>query len=446
MRREEQRFKLKRNVGMGGRHKSRGSQHHQRDSQQSIRHLEASDKFGDSTSGQPYIDLNKVLQESDDSFRCNFRDVAFCVGGVLALAILSILVGFAAGMTISIHYYEDQSPIDVRHMDERETSTMYSGSAAYRKVTTLDPTIASTNVLESRHRNGLDLGKVITASASGQLNVLMVVEEVMPLHVGVSSTGKSKVYSSSSPATNKQRDMSRGSDGISTPIPLTIEQANLLSPGYSKWKESQPDIVIRQPRILPKQCSDGYTMGFDDWHTFKAAVQEANSISAERFMKWSAYFASVGRSAAVFEDDDLYYEQDVVFTICPGVTLRARKGPIYINAENVVIRCRKCTIHVGGTHLNFGPHAKNVLVRGVTFMGAYSSSVTLFQDGADASFEDCIWESNTGVNASFGGVADVNSTSTVSFYRCEISQGSSVSAFGNIHPDPTSSSFSIRSK
>jgi hypothetical protein len=274
----------------------------------------------------------------------------------------------------------------------------------------------------------------------------MVVEEALPLHVGVSSTGKSKAYhSSSSQTSSKQRDTSRDSDGSSTPIPLTMEQANLLSPGYSKWKESQPNIEIRQPRILPKQCSDGYTMGFDDWGTFKAAVQEANSISAERFMKWSSYFASVGKSAAVFEDDDLYYEQDVVFTICPGLTLRARKGPIYINAENVVIRCHKCTIHVGGTHLNFGPHAKNVLVRGITFKGASTSSVTLFQDGADASFEDCIWESNKGVNASVGGVADVNSTSNVSFYRCEITPWSTVPA-GTFHPDATISAISIRSK
>lgn len=430
---------------MGVKNKSRGSIHHvqQRESQSNLRQLDGSssaDKFSDSTSGLPFIDLNKVLQESEDNSRFSFRDLAFCISGVLALAMFSILVGFAAGMTISIHYYDDQGPIDVRHMGERETSTMYSGSAAYRKVTTLDPTIASSNVLESRHRDGLDLGKVITTSASGQLNVLMVVEEAIPLHAGAGSKASSTSSHSDNPYGTKG-----GKDEISAMIPLTMEQANLLSPGYSKWKENQPDIVIRQPKMLPRPCPDGYTEGFDDWFTFKAAVEEANSLSAEKFMKWSAYFATVGKSTAVFEDDRLYYEHDVVFTICPGLTLRARKGPVYINAENVVIQCHKCTIHVGGTHLDFGPHAKNVLIRGVTFKGAHSSSVTLFQDGAEASFEDCVWESNSGVNASFGGVADVNSTSTVSFYRCEISHGSTVSALGKAQTD-TTSSFSIRTK
>jgi hypothetical protein len=272
-----------------------------------------------------------------------------------------------------------------------------------------------------------------------------VVEEATPLHVGVAATSKSKRSSSSSSSHDKQQEMNEGGDKISKRIPMTMEQANLLVPGYSKWKENQPDIEIRQPKIVPKQCSDGYTTGFDDWSFFKAAVQEANSISAERFMKWSAYFATIGKSSVVFEDDDLYYEQDVVFTICPGTTLRARKGPIYINAENVVIQCHKCMIQVGGTHLNFGPHAKNVLIRGITFKGAHTSSLTLFQDGAEASFEDCVWVSNSGVNASFGGVADVNSTSTLSFYRCEISQGSKVSPLGNINAG-TISSFSIRTK
>jgi hypothetical protein len=273
----------------------------------------------------------------------------------------------------------------------------------------------------------------------------MVVEEATPLHVDGRASSKSKASSSSSSSSSSTTDKKDGfeTEGSSKRIPMTMEQANLLVPGYSKWKENQPDIVIREPTILPKQCSDGYTIGFDDWRTLKAAVQEANSISAERFMKWSAYFANVGRSFAAFEDDDLYYEEDVVFSICPGATLRSRRGPIYINAENVIIQCHGCTIDVGGTHLNFGPHAKNVLVRGVTFKNAQTSSLTLFHDGAEASFEDCFWVGNSGIDGKFGGVADVNSTSIVNFYRCEISQGRKISALGNVHPGATSS-LSIR--
>lgn len=381
--------------------------------------------------------MNKVLQEVDDRYQVTWREVVYCVLGVFLLIVLSVFLGIAAGMTISIHYYDELSPVAVRRMDPRETTTMYSGSAAYRKVTTLDPNIASSNVLQRNDRDGLDLGKVITASASGQLNLLMVVEEVTPLHVDQGTSMKSKTD-------NSENFPSSLSTSDSKHIPMTMEQANLLVPGYNKWKQNQPDITIREPMIRPKQCSDGLTLGFDDWHTLKAAVQEANSISAERFMKWSAYFAKVGKTFTAFDDDRLYYEQDVIFTVCPGAILRARRGPIYINAENVVIQCDQCTIDVGGTHLNFGPHAKNVLIRGVTFKNAYSSSLTLFHDGAEASFEDCFWVGNSGLNGKFGGVADVNSTSILNFYRCEVSQGNKVSALGNVHPGATSS-LSIRS-
>lgn len=431
---------------MGGRNKSRSNQNTQQrggDNQNHYRNnrlLEESNTHSDSTSAHPYIDLNKVLQESRGGFlQCSLKEWVCCASGLFMFVLLSIFLGFAAGVTISIHYYEDPNPNAAHRMGAQETSTMYGGSASFRKVTTLDPTIASSNVVQSRNRDGVDLGKVITTSASGQLNVLMVVEEATPLHVGgVAST---KVKSSSS---NTQSILYGQHDGEAQKIQMTMEQANLLAPEYSKWKENQPNIQIRQPKVLPRLCSDGYTIGFDDWHTLKAAVQEANSISAERFMKWSAYFATAGRSFVAFDDDDHYYEQDVIFSICPGATLRARKGFIYINAENVIIECDGCTINVGGTHLNFGPHAKNVLVRGVTFRGAQSSSLTLFQDGAEASFEECFWLSNSGVNGKFGGVLDINSTSTVNFYRCEVSQGNKMSTLGSFNTG-SRSSLSIRS-
>jgi hypothetical protein len=157
-------------------------------------------------------------------------------------------------------------------------------------------------------------------------------------------------------------------------------------------------------------------------------------------MKWSEYFAT--HSFSAFFDDSLYYEDDVVFTICPGATLRARKGPIMINAENVVLECEGCVVDVGGTHLAFGSNAKNVLVRGITFRKASSSSLTFFHDGADASFEDCSWIDNRGVTNKFGSVADINSTSIVNFYRCEIGLGAKNSISGTA--SGSTSSLSIR--
>jgi hypothetical protein len=165
--------------------------------------------------------------------------------------------------------------------------------------------------------------------------------------------------------------------------------------------------------IQPTLCSDGITMGFQDWNTLKAAIREANSLSAEKFLRWNEYFAEGQEDA--FDDKSLYYEEDVFFTICPGTTLKARKGPIYINAENIVLECDGCTVDVDGTHLAFGPHARNVLVRGATFKGAQTSSLTFYHDGSEATFEDCYWFGNSG-NGKSGAVADVNSTRYVCDY------------------------------
>ena len=87
-------------------------------------------------------------------------------------------------MTISIHYFENQNPTllsSQKKANVRDRTLLHSSrSDINRRVTTLDPIIASRNTV---HREGnLDLGKVITASATGQLNVLMVVDEIAPLH------------------------------------------------------------------------------------------------------------------------------------------------------------------------------------------------------------------------------------------------------------------------
>ncbi|KAL7465086.1 hypothetical protein ACHAXS_005412 [Conticribra weissflogii] len=148
----------------------------------------------------------------------------------------------------------------------------------------------------------------------------------------------------------------------------------------------------------------------------------------------------------------------------------ASHAPLFFNAEDLTLECRDCTIHASHTHLSFGPHAKNVKIRGITFRGATTSSLTFHHHGADVSFEDCYWLLNSGgiVGGGVGGggyggndgddvvdngdyrnrhasggtnnnnhnynngnhvpntpthagaVADLNSTSTVTFYRCVI--------------------------
>jgi hypothetical protein len=112
------------------------------------------------------------------------------------------------------------------------------------------------------------------------------------------------------------------------------------------------------------------------------------------------------------------------FIVCPKTTLRSysySSQPIYINAEDVTLSCHSCTVVISrGTHLSFGPYAKNVKVEGFTFKGATETSVVFHQDGADVVFEDCYWVDNTGTGM-YGAVADVNSTSSVRFWKCDMS-------------------------
>lgn len=75
------------------------------------------------------------------------------------------LGGLTSGMIISIHYYENESPA-ARRMDLKDTSTLYNGPAAYQRVTNLDPSIASSNVLQ-KGRDGLDLGNIFSAFQEG---------------------------------------------------------------------------------------------------------------------------------------------------------------------------------------------------------------------------------------------------------------------------------------
>ena len=383
------------------------------------------------------FDFNAALQEVDGD---GGREITIVLITVIISVAIAMVIGVAAGMTISIHYFENQNPTLVwggMRVNPRDRPLLYLGTSdVYRRVTNLDPVIASSNIV---HRDGnLDLGKVVTASATGQLNVLMVVDEIAPLH--------SRTKPEDLGDDNGDNRMANfwGGQGLrkyGRKDSLTMEQAEIIVPGYGRWDSSQPNIELRQPTILPSLCSDGVTLGFDNWSKLRAAMHEANSISAERFMKWNEYFAT--NSFTAFQDDRLYYEDDMVFSICPGTTLRARKGPIFINAENVVLECEEnCMVDVGGTHLAFGANAKNILIRGITFRRASTSSLTFFHDGADVSFEDCSWINESGISNYYGSIANVNSTSIINFYRCEIGLGKKHIAMGTT--SASTNSLSIR--
>ena len=130
----------------GGHRRSRGNNnaHHQH------RHPESSSTSvsrNSSAETKATLDFNIVLQEVEGGFQVTWKEITLATVGIASLALISICVGIAAGMTISIHYFESQSP-SMRRMDPRDTLSLYSGVAAYQRVTSLDHTIASTNVVQ----------------------------------------------------------------------------------------------------------------------------------------------------------------------------------------------------------------------------------------------------------------------------------------------------------
>ena len=390
------------------------------------------------------------------SFRVSWKEMMYLILVVTILAGLSIFMGVAAGITISIHYFDTRGNPSLSGIGFRE-----------RRVTNLDQIILSTNIMnppgdssEDREPE-LTLGRVMTINEAGQRDFLLVVEETSQMQ---QPDNNDSFFQKAQPNNYQGRD-----------------DLNLLYDGrYKPYRhKGPPNVNLSASKVHPTICPDG-SIGFQNWETFKAAIDEANALSAEKFMKWNEYFASLPEGInssnwytvlnpqkpqyekekdAIF----LYYDQDVFFSICPGTVLNS-KGTIFINSPNIIIECGNseeyeyqlaakrpsvtygssskdwpaCTLQGSGTHLSFGPHARNIIVRGLVFRSARTSSLTFHYDGALASFEDCVWTDNYGPNGKYGSVADVNTTSNVNFFRCEIgiqsTSGPSAQKVGNSDP------------
>jgi len=248
-----------------------------------------------------------------------------------------------------------------------------------------------------------------------------------------------------------------------------------------------------QETFRPTLCPDGKTIGYDNWFTLRDAISEVNAIAAEEFLHWNEYLMIATKNSSL---EPPVYTPPEPFVVCPGVTLTQKSiwggmlfspsywassiysivvsilaslgysssstatttttgratpksknklSSIFINAEDITIECVMCTVDLPGTHFSFGPHAKGVKIKGFTFRGATSSSLTFHHHGADVQLEDCYWLYNSGgvvsnnraphanvngadglmspppgTTTTAGAVADLNSTSTVAFYRCVI--------------------------
>ena len=82
---------------------------------------------------------------------------------------------------------------------------------------------------------------------------------------------------------------------------------------------------------------------------------------------------------------------------------------IFINTESLELKCDGCLVDGSGTHLTFGPQAKNVWITGITFTGATTSSLVFPHHGAEVNFLRCSWFNNRGVGSN-GAILDVIST------------------------------------
>lgn len=193
--------------------------------------------------------------------------------------------------------------------------------------------------------------------------------------------------------------------------------------------------------MRPHLCSDGKTYGYETFKELEEIIEEINSYSHRRYVEWNSFYDRAWDSFdGVFDDPELYFDEEITVRICPKTTLRRRKGrALYINAENVLIECEDCILEIkSGTHMIFGPYAQDVMVRGIHFKGATETSVCFPYDGAEVYFEDCYFSENGSRGKHIGTVADVNSTSSVDFLRCLMEKD----ADNNI----VSSSLSIRTK
>jgi len=386
--------------------------------------------------------MAEVLEEEEEMeknnqstmFRLSCREILVVALVLLALLAVSMFLGIAAGISVSVQFYDT------------EGTGLSSGGGSLvgledsflpHRVTISEPSI----VMGGSHHGGAARTKPVLAGSSSSSR-LSVVEESPRLQSTTTTLVDGSVLLDSPADLGEWNDQTtttttKGNNSPSLPIPPRMGSLD-------DWVRTKPVL-----------CLDGQTIGYDSWNSLKAAVQDVNRYSAERYELWHDYFVEVVkmqqasgtectlanpacRTPHTFDDNSLYYEEEIVMTICPGAKLRKLfRGPIFVNTESMVFECDGCTIRGLGTHMSFGPEAKNVLVRGITFSHATSSSLTFYYDGAEVSFENCHFVNNRARMASWGALADVNSTAVVNFYHCSVTK-----PWGRRHE--LSSSLSIR--
>jgi hypothetical protein len=390
-----------------------------------------SESLGGSGRSTFYANHHFLTSDKDDmdkSLLFSWKEMLTLCVILLCFAGCSIIVGVAAGVSISIHYYESPENVDHRRLSQHWEEGVTPSTTQH--VTRLDPTIAAS--LSTAHApysfapDAVPL-RVMHTSTTGFRSVLHLVEE--------------------SPSLGNRNDfhqtLSNSTHG------LDGEDGGWYDPPSVKETPPHWDMVLDDWLLHPpKLCSDSQTLGYDSWRSLRLALQDANRYSAHRFEQWMHYFSALSppdlwtasrgndgyflppTNLPYFHDNRLYYEEPFVFTICPGVTLHADREPLLLDTESLTLECVGCTISGGTSHISFGPDAKNAHIRGIRFQSSSRSSVLLQQNGADVVFEDCTWVlpyrkppgARPSIISGLPAIAQVNSSSTVKFYRCYLEQ------------------------
>lgn len=274
---------------------------------------------------------------------------------ILGFASLSIFVGVAAGISISIYHFEGLES------DHRRLVMGYYGIHGYNVrqmlVTHYDTSIAA-----------IHGDTVLVTTKDGGTAMFPVVQE--------------------SPMNSTQYDYTYPSPKLQ----------------WEDFRTEHPRPCRTNPNVL----------GYQSYAKFKRALFDVNRYSAERHDRWTEFLER--------SDDSYYYQEEITLTICPGTVLYGFYGPLFVNTESLTIQCDGCTISSWGSHMAFGPSARNVRLLGLTFRHATAPSMSFPYDGADVTFEHCRWRNNSTGKPHQGSVLDMNSSSGVHFFRCFVSQ------------------------
>ena len=389
-------------------------------------------------------ELERNHHTNSQTFRFSWNEILALFFMLLTFAICSIIVGVAAGVSISIHYYESPENLDQRRMATTDNLWDESGRVHTPTVTSLDPTILT----YSKNYYPIKEERVVHTDASTGMRIaLNVVVESPSL---LSKDGQFTSPSNGTQSVDHNKSINIDHDDDDNTYHRHKEKLTPPSSGRDNLH-----IWLRTP---PKLCSDSKTMGYDSWTSLRSALNDVNRYSAQQSDRWIIYFAALATSKALsssstspspsfnkyttthasslssfpqrilptFDDDHLYYEEQFVFTICPGTFMKAGSYPLIIDTESLTLQCEGCTIDGGDSHISFGSSAKNVVIRGITFQNSLRSSILLQQNGAEATFEDCTWfvrhldsdKRKRYILPGLNEIANVNSSSILNFYRC----------------------------